>query len=223
MIYELNLLDVTKIRHFLNFYEFSNFQDGRFSGPKSKNVKNNKQMIVDEHYHAASGMFLKCLCDDLYLSDLLSVRKFGSIYFLKYDEGMHYGFHNDHYLMSGTRTDYSATCFLSSPDEYEGGELCIVVGNQELKFKPEAGKMIVYPTGLRHKVNEVTKGSRKVVVFWIESSIQNTVIRNMHSDLHVLWDKYNDRLLTEMPEVYEGILNLKFQLKRQFGNYEGLQ
>ena len=83
--------------------------------------------------------------------------------------------------------------------------------------------MIVYPTGLRHKVNEVTKGSRKVVVFWIESSIQNTVIRNMHSELHVLWDKYNDRLLTEMPEVYEGILNLKFQLKRQFGNYEGLQ
>ena len=90
---------------------------------------------------------------------------------------MHYAFHNDFYQINELRTDYSISIFLNSPDEYEGGELVFRQGNMDTEYKLEPGQAIIYPTGLMHKVNPVTSGERRVCVFWLESIISDSRIR----------------------------------------------
>lgn len=222
MIYEYNLISDSLVKNILDCYEFSDFKDGNMSGPKNKSVKNNVEMKVDESYYALKEMVAKELWQSWELKEIHCIRKISSLIFSRYDEGMYYDYHNDHYLINNCRTDYSCTVFLNDPSEYEGGELEIILGNQKLLYKLSPGKALIYPTGLTHKVHPVTKGSRKVLVFWMESSIQNPSIRNIIVDLGQSWYKYKDILLEDMPEIYDVMLNTAFQLKRQYGNYEGL-
>jgi predicted 2-oxoglutarate/Fe(II)-dependent dioxygenase YbiX len=111
---------------------------------------------------------------------------------------------------------------LNDPEEYDGGELEMVFGNQSLKYKLKPGRAVIYPTGLTHKVHKVTRGTRKVICFWMESAIADPSIRSLVVDLTTSWYKYKDKLLDEMPEMYDILLKTKFHLHRQFGNYDGL-
>lgn len=222
MIYEYDLLPPEVVKNLLDFYDFTNFRDGNMAGSKNKGVKYNLEMVIDKNWNDFSSLVLSHVWSKWEFKEILGIRKTSGVIFSKYEEGMHYDYHNDHYNLDKIRTDHSATCFLSHPDEYEGGELEILVGNQPLTFKLHPGKVIVYPTGLRHRVKKVTKGTRKVAVFWMESCIQDPGIRDINTRLGEVWYKYKDKLLDDMPEVYDAILNAKFQLQRQFGNYEGL-
>lgn len=222
MIYEYDILSNSLVKNILDCYEFSDFKDGNMSGPKNKSVKNNVEMKVDENYYALKEMVIKELWNSWELKEIHGIRKISSLIFSRYDEGMFYDYHNDHYLINNCRTDYSCTIFLNDPSEYEGGELEIILGNQQLFYKLQPGHCLIYPTGLTHKVHPVTKGSRKVMVFWMETAIQNPSIRSLVVQLGESWYKYKDILLEDMPEVYDALLNTKFQLQRQYGNYEGL-
>jgi len=68
---------------------------------------------------------------------------------------------------------FSNTLFLSDPDEYEGGELEILIDGEIKQFKPKAGQVVTYETGLAHQVRPVTKGERKALIWWTHSLILN--------------------------------------------------
>ena len=68
---------------------------------------------------------------------------------------------------------FSNTLFLSEPDEYEGGELEILIGGEIKQFKANAGQVVTYETGLAHQVRPVTKGERKALIWWTHSMIPN--------------------------------------------------
>jgi PKHD-type hydroxylase len=122
-----------------------------------------------------------------YFSSLYpSKKEFGSIYAFKdltlpypvqYMEGMFYDYHVDELEMNGVRSDYSMTLFLSNPDEYDGGELVLKQGDVITQVKLPAGKAILYDTGIVHKVNPVTRGTRNVILFWAQSIFKDSVIR----------------------------------------------
>ena len=88
--------------------------------------------------------------------------------FSKSTEGR-YGRHIDNVYMSSGRADLSFTIFLSSKDNYEGGELIIEDFNSEEKIKLDAGEIIIYPSTYLHSVEEVSNGERLVFIGWIES------------------------------------------------------
>ena len=69
------------------------------------------------------------------------------------------------------RSDLSCTLFLSSPKEYDGGELVIQLGEQELAYKLDPGSAILYPSTTIHQVAPVTRGVRIVAITWIQSWI----------------------------------------------------
>ena len=75
------------------------------------------------------------------------------------------------------------TVALNDPDEYEGGELVLRVGNIEKQIKPPKGSIVLYNTGLWHKVNEVTAGDRKVAIAWAESYVPESAMRQNIIDL----------------------------------------
>jgi PKHD-type hydroxylase len=107
--------------------------------------------------------------------------------FSRYEPGMDYGSHVDNTLMlepeGFIRGDVSATLFLCSPDEYDGGELSVDAGAGVQKFKLAAGDLLLYPSTSIHRVEPVTRGVRCVSVFWIQSMVNDAAKRQILFDL----------------------------------------
>jgi PKHD-type hydroxylase len=101
----------------------------------------------------------------------------------RYRSGMSYGSHVDDALIGGKRTDLSFTLFLSEPDTYDGGDLVIEGNDGENAIKLAAGSVVVYPTTSLHRVSEVTRGERLVVVGWVRSFIRSGEQREILFDL----------------------------------------
>lgn len=87
-------------------------------------------------------------------------------------DGGHYDWHFDTFWANETNYDrkLSITVQLSDPDEYEGGEFLFdrqyeQPDQEALKKK---GTILVFPSVLLHKVEPVTKGTRKSLVAWVE-------------------------------------------------------
>ena len=79
--------------------------------------------------------------------------------------------------------EFSTTVFLSDPDTYEGGELCLYLEEEIRKFKLPAGTAITYTTGALHCVAKVTAGVRHAGVFWTASLVKDVRYREILSDI----------------------------------------
>lgn len=224
MIYVIDLLNENQLSYINEVYNYSNFENGLISASyKEEGLKNNVEMIGFERNNL-SDYVANILNNSADFTEITSSKCYTGIIFSKYENGMYYNLHNDNYMMNdGVRTDFSSTIFLNSPDEYEGGELILTVGNQELSYKLDAGKCIIYPTGLLHKVNPVISGERRVCVFWTESCISDVEMRSMMADFYFLWSKYYHEMYDKMGhEFCVQLQNIKFKLHRKYGNFSGV-
>jgi PKHD-type hydroxylase len=111
------------------------------------------------------------------------------------------------------RTDLSATLFLSSPDEYEGGELVIEEMLETRKVKLVAGDMVLYPATSVHRVEPVTQGARVASFFWIQSLVrdisQRMLLFNLDMSIQKLErDHPGDSTLVELVGTYHNLLRL---------------
>jgi len=117
------------------------------------------------------------------------------ITFSRYTKGMEYGDHTDNAVnwagQQFIRSDLSFTIFLSSPDEYEGGELIANVFGSELAVKYDRGDMVIYPSGLTHRVNAVTSGCRRVALGWLQSTVPQQERREI---IHAIFQARNEIL-----------------------------
>jgi PKHD-type hydroxylase len=226
MFHTLTLLNEQNIQKLNSLYDAAEFKAGLMTKVEFvPEIKNNLEMSRGEGYFLESEKIIVSSVSENYdFQEYTALRKYGPILFSQYTAGMYYHKHNDYYKMGSVRTDYSCTVFLSNPDEYSGGELMIDVGNKEIPFKLNAGDAIIYPTGYTHRVNEVTSGVRRACVFWIESTIQNSVLRQINSDMHGIMKNYAvpDNWKEKQPELYENFVKIKFNLLRNFGNFEGM-
>lgn len=113
-------------------------------------------------------------------------RQMHSLRLSRYAEGMRYGMHVDAALMhdgaTTTRADLSFTLFLAEPESYDGGELALESFGDETRVKLPARHLVVYPTGRLHEVRPVTRGTRLVVVGWVQSFVR------AQADREVLWN-----------------------------------
>jgi PKHD-type hydroxylase len=81
------------------------------------------------------------------------------------------------------RTDISCTLFLSDPQDYDGGELCIADTYGEQSVKLPAGHLVLYPGTSLHQVKPVTRGHRLACFFWIESMVRSDEQRRLLYEL----------------------------------------
>ena len=183
MIHIFNMLPSGIVKNLNDFYQFCEFTDGLWSGSNDKKVKHNQQILDEVHYPSMVKMMDQQISSNKYLSYVLLPKGHTHPNFLKYSEGMHYDWHYDNFILDQMRTDYSVTVFLNDPDEYEGGELEIKVGDSSQQFKLNAGQAVIYHTGMHHRVKPVTKGERRVITWWINSMIDNASNREIIADL----------------------------------------
>jgi len=113
--------------------------------------------------------------------------RWSGVLFNRYRAGDRYGLHMDDPLMGEgeyrLRTDLSFTLFLSDPASYEGGELVLDGPDGEREVKPAAGSLLLYETGVLHRVAEVTSGERLAAVGWIQSEVRRADQREVLFDL----------------------------------------
>jgi PKHD-type hydroxylase len=87
--------------------------------------------------------------------------------FTRYDAPTgHYGMHIDK-IFNSTVRKLSLTIQLSSPEDYEGGELALKFGAKANLMPKDLGKMVVFPSYVLHEVRPVTKGTRYSLVAWV--------------------------------------------------------
>ena len=164
------------------------FVDGRVTNPHSR-VKANLQLdYKDPAYQESSRMLAQALQRSETFRDAAFPKVMAPPMLTRYRLGHAYGLHSDAAFMPigerPLRSDLSCTVFVSAPDAYEGGELCVRLGAQTVRVKGSAGSAVVYPSDRLHEVTAVTAGERVVGLTFIESRIADTARRELLYELN---------------------------------------
>ena len=90
------------------------------------------------------------------------------IHYVVYPEdGGHLDWHLDVGGFGVNKRKLAMTVQLSDPNDYEGGDLQIWGGGKEpISVKRNKGVVSVFPAFLLHRVTPITRGQRKILVFW---------------------------------------------------------
>lgn len=191
--------DVAEIRQVL---DTQGWVDGlRSTGPQAAHVKRNLQLDTASPVFAPLSQRIAQALQrhPLFVSAVLPATMLPPM-FNRYEGGGHYGNHIDNTIQTDrfsgqkVRTDVSTTVFLSSPDEYEGGELIAEdsFGTHEIKL--DAGDAIVYPSTSLHRVEPVTSGVRVASFLWTQSLVRDAWRRSMLFDLDMTILKLRNQL-----------------------------
>jgi PKHD-type hydroxylase len=165
--------------------------DGRVTaGYQAQEVKRNAQIPESSPVAKEIGdLVLAGLArSPRFMSAALPLRVFPPM-FNSYAGGQTFGTHVDTAIrqLSTTgqriRTDLSATLFLTSPEEYDGGELIVEDSYGEKSVKLAAGDMVLYPATSLHRVEPVTRGNRVSSFFWIQSMVRQDAQRTLLFEL----------------------------------------
>ncbi len=175
------LLDAQQLAAVRTLLRDASWEDGRATaGFQSAQVKHNLQL---PHGSAAARQAGDIIVRALERHpDFISAALPRQVYpplFNRYEAGMSFGAHVDNAVrqVPGThhrlRIDVSVTLFLSSREDYDGGELVVedTFGAQEIKLA--AGDMVVYPASSLHRVQPVTRGARVAAFFWVQSMVRD--------------------------------------------------
>ena len=177
-----NVLRPDEVAHLVELARSIRFVDGRATNPDST-IKLNQQVPQNDPGAAEPGMLIR---------DALFRHRSGRAFALpkqmarptmaRYEPGMTYGWHVDEALFPSSppmRSDLSCTVWLTPPQSYDGGELTIQLGEQQLSWKGEAGDAILYPSTTIHQVAPITRGVRLVGITWIQSWIADSHEREL--------------------------------------------
>lgn len=153
-----------------------NWIDGLVSFAQSDHkIKNN----LESSDPRINNIIMSALDSDKSFFDFVVPKRSGSCILSKMQENCYYNTHHD----NPSNGNFSTTVFLNDPKEYDGGELCFLIDNKELKFKLNAGDAITYKTGIPHRVNKIIRGERNVAVFWTKSYINDEFMREIYHDI----------------------------------------
>ena len=173
--------------------------DGRITaGHQAVRAKRNQQLAETNPVAEEIGDVILTALQrhPLFVSAALPLRVFPPL-FNRYQGGQAFGNHVDNAVRQigstghRIRTDLSATLFLSGPEEYDGGELCVEDTYGVHSVKLPAGDMVLYPSMSLHHVRPVTRGARVAAFFWVQSMVRDDGERTLLFDLDTAIQRLN--------------------------------
>ena len=171
----------------------SQMQDSRLHGDSLNKDKRNSQNAWIPTNHWVGGFmwhYIMRANRENFLYDLRNIDGESMLY-TRYGEGMFYDWHNDsglatHYkpVSVGNRTEGRQQDFvnenlelvrklsfalqLSSPDDYEGGNVILLDEAGKKYIAPrQRGTVVLFDSRTQHRVNKVKSGVRKSIVGWV--------------------------------------------------------
>jgi len=126
----------------------------------SASVSETMKLINDKCYDLISSALHNYMAMFKIEQEIKNAEPYG---LLRYSGGEQYGFHYD----GGTDSKRSISVLIYLNDNYEGGE--IEFPNFNLKIKPKAGTLILFPSNYAygHTAHPVTSGTKYVIVTWL--------------------------------------------------------
>ena len=164
------------------------------AGFTARQVKNNRELATESAVGAKyQDELSRILWKDMIFSTVAMPKRIVDCIFSRYEEGMSYGDHIDNTVMQATtgdpvRADLSMTLFLEDPATYDGGELIINSDTAPQPVKLTAGDAVLYPTTNYHRVEPVTRGVRRVALFWIQSMVRDPEQRQILTEMWMTLD-----------------------------------
>jgi PKHD-type hydroxylase len=214
-----DVLSQDEVVQFRNKLDNTEWVDGKVTaGYQSAKVKDNLQL--PESNPVAIELGAKVLDalnkSPLFIAAALPAKIFTPL-FNRYDGGQSFGSHVDNAIRrvpatgEYVRTDLSVTLFLSSPEEYDGGELMVEDTYGMHSVKLPAGHLVLYPSTSLHHVQPVTRGSRVSSFFWLQSMIRDDAHRSLLLNLDVSIQRLGQDVpdhpaLVELTGVYHNLL-----------------
>ena len=218
-----NVLDQNQLKVISRLLEDAEFDDGKLSaGKEAALVKHNLELSQETRtgevlHQQLNQMVMPSLMNNTDYQNSVYPIKVATPFYVRYDKGMHYGYHIDDPIMGHSaaslqeryRSDVSTSIFLN--DDYEGGELVIKTSNGEQTVKANAGDVVIYSSNSLHKVNEVTSGTRMVAVTWAQSMIKDSAKREILYELSqaretLLNDKAESNATKQVSNTYANLL-----------------
>ena len=171
----------------------SQMQDSRLHGDSLNKDKRNSQNAWIPTNHWCAGFlwhYIMRANRENFMYDLRNIDG-ESMQYTRYGEGMFYDWHNDsglatHYkpVSVGNRTEGRQQDFvnenlelvrklsfalqLSSPDDYEGGNVVLLdEGGKKYIVPRQRGTVVLFDSRTQHRVNKVKSGVRKSIVGWV--------------------------------------------------------
>ncbi len=119
-------------------------------------------------YEKLAGMAVEAN-NALWKFDLHSI--IDDIQFTEYEEGGgHYDWHMDIGPDTISHRKISMVVQLTDPEEYEGGDLEMMLSRQPFAVPRSKGAVTLFPSFVMHKVTPITKGTRRSLVLWLGGS-----------------------------------------------------
>ena len=182
------LLNSDEIAAVKTLYEkFGSRAGSASTGSGIRTIKNNRELDLGDAVGQLKGLILRACNRQSSLHYAMLPKTVGPPILSCYDPGMYYGVHVDSAIGEEQgrtfRTDLSTSIFIDEPSTYDGGELTIHTAHGAKSYKLAAGDAVFYPTVFRHEVKEVTRGQRRVCVFWTESLVRDPHKREILFDL----------------------------------------
>lgn len=176
----MKLFSEDEVSKILKSLEKCKWSDGKNSALGfAKEIKNNTQVFPDQKaFKPILDIVNLKLGGDAFKSNFFPKSVVG-LRANRYTEGDAYGWHVDMAHMTMKRTDMSFTIFLEDKKNYDGGELDLKYEGFTATVKGDPGEMVVYPTGVTHRVRPVTRGTRTCIIGWIESLIPSAEDRDL--------------------------------------------
>src|ERR1700692_970935 len=178
-----NFLTAAEVQSVQEIARQAKFIDGRRSNPHNPTKDNAIGDPSDPMAQKAAQIGLAGLQRSEEARNFVFPQRVAVPSLCRYDAGMKYGAHVDAaYLPLGTqplRSDVSCTMFISSPGDYQGGELVAHLGSEIVRIKGNAGSAVFYPSTTVHQVVPVSAGERLVIITFIESQIPDQLQRDM--------------------------------------------
>jgi PKHD-type hydroxylase len=178
-----NFLTAAEVQSVSEIARQAKFIDGRLSNPHNLTKDNAIGDPNDPMAQKAAQIGLAALQRSEEARNFVFPQRLAVPSLCRYDAGMKYGAHIDAaYLPVGAqplRSDVSCTIFITSPSEYQGGELLAHLGSEVVRIKGNAGSAVFYPSTTVHQVVPVSSGERLVIITFIESQIPDQLQRDM--------------------------------------------
>ena len=185
LVIEENLTpdDINGIYYIID--QFGNWVDGSVSYSGTDDIKKNLQIqFVDQYaYQKLSDIVYNRMDTHRRFHHFTVAKNSNRPLITRTPTGGYYKPHHD----VASCGDFSTTIYLN--DEFEGGELCLWLNDEEIKIKPKKGKSVTYKTDTPHRVSEVTEGHRDAVVFWTYSFIKDPFDMMMYRGLTEVSDR----------------------------------
>lgn len=128
-------------------------------------VRNTTVRFIEENHWMTGVMYHIGLQANKFHDWGFDVNSFENIQYAEYENGQHYNWHIDTFLLSKRPLDRKITviCLLNGTKEFEGGELQI---KGEI-IPLEKGSVVAFPSFYPHRVTSVTQGIRRSATLWV--------------------------------------------------------